>query len=151
MAGGAQNNDDELITAINVTPLVDIVLVLLIILMVTANYIAQNTKTIPVDLPRGSTGEDTTAPLAITIQCGATSPTAPCVANGNLYLDGEPVNEAEFRRRVAAAYARNHDIRASIAADGRVEHMRVVHTLDLLRLENVTKFAIRMQPEDVAH
>ena len=149
MAGGAQDGDDELITAINVTPLVDIVLVLLIILMVTANYIAQNTKTIPVDLPRGSSGEDTNAPVAVTIQCGATSPTAACDPTGHLFLDGEPVNEAEFRRRVAAAYARNHDLRVVISADGRVEHTRVVHILDLLRLEHVTKFAIRMQPEEV--
>ncbi|MBK8173498.1 MAG: biopolymer transporter ExbD [Sandaracinaceae bacterium] len=151
MAGGAQNQDDDLITAINVTPLVDIVLVLLIILMVTANYIAQNTKTIPVDLPRGATGEDTNAPLSVTIQCGAASATAPCAPNGNLFLDGEPVNEAEFRRQVAVAYARNHDVRAVIAADGRVEHLRVVHAIDLLRQENVTKFAIRVQPEEVAH
>ncbi|MBL8937561.1 MAG: biopolymer transporter ExbD, partial [Archangium sp.] len=50
MAGGAQQDDDGEITGINVTPLVDIVLVLLIIFMVTANFIVR--ETVEVDLPR---------------------------------------------------------------------------------------------------
>ncbi|HOU94146.1 MAG TPA: biopolymer transporter ExbD, partial [Polyangiaceae bacterium] len=48
-------DDDAPITGINVTPLVDVVLVLLIILMVTAGYLVS--RTIPVDLPKGATGE----------------------------------------------------------------------------------------------
>ena len=54
MAASAQN-DDEMITGINVTPLVDVVLVLLIILMVTASYIVS--KSIPLELPNAKTGE----------------------------------------------------------------------------------------------
>ena len=57
MGGGAQKDDDEMITAINVTPLVDVVLVLLIILMVTASYIAS--RSIPMDLPTADTGGGT--------------------------------------------------------------------------------------------
>ncbi|HEY6881935.1 MAG TPA: biopolymer transporter ExbD, partial [Polyangiales bacterium] len=49
MAGGAGNNDEETISGINVTPLVDVVLVLLIILMVTAQYAAEK-DSIPMDL-----------------------------------------------------------------------------------------------------
>ena len=55
MAGGNKLDDDDLITDINVTPLVDVVLVLLIVLMVTAGYIVS--KTIPMELPRSATGE----------------------------------------------------------------------------------------------
>jgi len=54
MAGGAADNDDEGITGINVTPLVDITLVLLIIFMVTASYIVK--ETIEVELPRAAHG-----------------------------------------------------------------------------------------------
>ncbi|HOC99399.1 MAG TPA: biopolymer transporter ExbD, partial [Myxococcota bacterium] len=44
MAGATQNDDEEMISAINVTPLVDIFLVLLIIFMVTANLFIQQEK-----------------------------------------------------------------------------------------------------------
>ena len=53
MAGGANTDDDEVISAINVTPLVDIVLVLLIVLMVTSSYLVN--KSINVELPKAST------------------------------------------------------------------------------------------------
>ena len=51
----ASASGDESITGINVTPLVDVVLVLLVVLMVTATYLAS--RAIPVDLPTGKTGE----------------------------------------------------------------------------------------------
>lgn len=137
MAGGTGGGgDDEMITAINVTPLVDIVLVLLIILMVTASYIAS--KTIPVDLPQAGSGEATTTMLAITID-----------QHGALYLDAAPMSETTLRSRIHDAYAHNHDIRAVIAADGRVTHSHVVRVIDLLRREHVTKFAINVRPEDL--
>src|SRR5690606_23286616 len=60
-----QENQDDMITGINVTPLVDVVLVLLIILMVTASYIVS--KAIPMDLPNASTGQSTQTPLAISV------------------------------------------------------------------------------------
>ncbi|HMR05870.1 MAG TPA: biopolymer transporter ExbD, partial [Polyangiaceae bacterium] len=58
-------SDEEFISGINVTPLVDVVLVLLVILMVTATTLAS--QGIPVDLPRSSTGENTSVLLAITL------------------------------------------------------------------------------------
>jgi biopolymer transport protein ExbD len=136
MAGGAPSGDDEPITAINVTPLVDIVLVLLIILMVTANYIAS--KTIPVDLPQASTGESTNAVLAITID-----------KDGKLFLDAASVTEPQLRQGVKAAHDRDRDVRAVIAADGRIAHANVVRIINLLREEGVTKFAINVRPEDL--
>jgi biopolymer transport protein ExbD len=68
MAQTANQDDDEMIVGINVTPLVDVVLVLLVIMMVTATYIAA--RTIPVDLPKGATGEATSAPVAVSIDAG---------------------------------------------------------------------------------
>ena len=136
MAGAPQGGDDDLITAINVTPLVDIVLVLLIILMVTANYLAS--KTIPVDLPKSATGESTNTALAVTID-----------AEGKLFLDAESVDEATLRQRIAAAYRQNHDVRVVIAAAGSIQHAKVVRIIDLLRQENVTKFAINVKPEEL--
>ena len=48
-----------------------------------------------------------------------------------------------------AARAADPETRAVIAADGRAAHAHVVHVMDLLRREEVTKFAINVDPEDV--
>ena len=64
----SSNEDEpEIIGNINVTPLVDIMLVLLIIFMVTATYIVS--RSIPVDLPKASTGEDVSTTVAIARSC----------------------------------------------------------------------------------
>ena len=134
MAGGALGggDDDEIITDINVTPLVDVVLVLLIILMVTATAIAS--KTIPMELPEAASSESmptTPTTLAISIE-----------SDGKLYLDREPVTEEELRQRVRSARESDPEVRAIIAADSQTQHSSFVHIIDLLRLEQVTKFAI---------
>jgi len=64
---GKQSNDDGMINDINITPMVDIMLVLLIIFMVTASIIV--TPSIPVKLPSAATGEEAktkTIPIVIT-------------------------------------------------------------------------------------
>ena len=137
MGGGEQQGgEDELITAINVTPLVDIVLVLLIILMVTATAIVS--KTIPMELPEAATGEGTPTTIAVSID-----------QEGELFLDARPVGEEELREQIRAARAEDEDVRAVIAADGRIPHRRVVQVIDLLRQEQVTKFAINVRPSEL--
>ena len=137
MAGGASSgDDDDLITDINVTPLVDVVLVLLIILMVTATAIVS--KTIPMELPKAATGEQTPATLAVSID-----------SKGQVYLDTIPVDSEQLRTRVRAAREADEDLRAVIAADGRIAHANVVQVIDILRQERVTKFAINVKPEEL--
>lgn len=133
MAGAANSDDDELISAINVTPLVDIVLVLLIVLMVTSNYLVN--KSINVELPKAATGEATTPTLSISLD-----------VEGKLYLDGQGIDKPNLQQRIHAAYAADKDIKAVISADGRVTHAQVVSVIDLLRSEKVTKFAINTSP-----
>jgi biopolymer transport protein ExbD len=141
MAGASSNNDDEMITAINVTPLVDVTLVLLIITMVTANFIVS--RQIPMDLPQGVSGE-APPPRTIAISIDQES---------HLYLDAEPVTEDQLRSRVQA-YVREvgqAEARATIAADARVSHGTVVRVIDLLRVQTVSHFAINVRPEDLAN
>jgi biopolymer transport protein ExbD len=134
MAGGADNGEDHgLITAINVTPLVDIVLVLLIVLMVTSAYIVS--RSINVELPKAATGEPTDASLSISID-----------ADDNLYLNGQQVDKDKLQRGIRDARGKNREIKAIISADGRVRHARVVFIIDLLRREKVNKFAINTSP-----
>jgi len=54
------------------------------------------------------------------------------------------------RQRIKTAHDADPETRAVIAADGRTNHSSVIHVIDLLRRENVTKFAINVDPEDVA-
>ena len=137
MAGGASSgDDDDLITDINVTPLVDVILVLLIILMVTATAIVS--KTIPMELPKAATGEQTPATLAVSIDQA-----------GQVFLDTIPVTSEELRLKVRAARETDPEIRAVIAADGRIPHANVVTVIDILRQEQVTKFAINVRPEEI--
>ena len=78
--GGSQFEDDEEITGINVTPLVDVMLVLLIIFMVTANYIAN--QSIPLQLPKAETGED---PGGVNLNFSIDR-------NSQVYLDGNKIS-----------------------------------------------------------
>jgi biopolymer transport protein ExbD len=132
-----QHDRDELITGINVTPLVDVALVLLVILMVTATYIVA--RTIPLDLPKAATGEPTRAELAISLD-----------AAGAIWLDGQPVDRATLRERIRAARKQSSEARAVIAADGGVHHRAGVSVIDLLRREGIHRFAINVQPGDLA-
>jgi biopolymer transport protein ExbD len=127
---------DEEIIGINVTPLVDVVLVLLVVLMVTAGYIAS--KAIPVDLPQAATGETVPQTIILSID-----------ERGVVFADGVQVVDAELRQRIAAAKKAKPDLRAVIAADGRTSHRSVVRVVDLLRQENVNEFALDVRPEDV--
>lgn len=135
MAGGAKFDDDEIINDINVTPFVDVALVLLIIFMVTATYIVA--QSIPVDLPEAGTGEDVVTTLAVTI-----------TENGEMYVDGKRTDEAKLKLLIADTRKKNEDVRVIIAGDKKVEHGVVVRVIDLVRKEGVAKFAINIDAEE---
>jgi biopolymer transport protein ExbD len=128
--------DDEIITGINVTPLVDVVLVLLVILMVTAGYVTS--RALPLDLPHAATGESIPKTLTISID-----------RDGRTFLDGDAISPADLRVRVRAAAKVQPDARALIAADGRTSHADVVRVIDLLRRENLTRFSLNVDPADL--
>ena len=132
MAGGA-SDDEELITAINVTPLVDIVLVLLIVLMVTSSYLVS--RSISVELPKAATGEAQNPTLSISL-----------TVDKELYLDGKKTDMDKLRSRIRKAYRTDPEVKAVISADGRIAYSEVVNIIDLLRQEHVTKFAINISP-----
>ena len=123
---------DPLITGINITPLVDIVLVLLVVLMVVSTYIV--TQTMRVDLPRAST-ENTpkSDPLTLTI-----------LSDGGILLDDQPIAEADVRQTLAVAFGREADRAMVISADRTVPHGRVVEFVDLARQSGATRFAIKV-------
>lgn len=135
--GAPQAQQGELIQGINVTPLVDVVLVLLVVLMVSASYTVS--KALPVELPKAQSGESKTSPLAISID-----------ASGAVSVEGVLHSHTELAARVRATKKdQDSDVSALIAADGAARHRAVVKVVDILRTEGVTKFAINVAPEDI--
>ncbi len=121
-----------MITEINVTPLVDITLVLLIIFMVTTTYIVN--PSIKVDLPKAASGSDQArSTLALTL-----------TNDGQLYLNGDLSDEAHVASKIATELPRNSDLQAIIAADKVVPHGSVVHIIDFVKRAGVRKFAINV-------
>jgi biopolymer transport protein TolR len=133
MAGKATESDD-MITEINVVPLVDIVLVVLIIFMLTANLIAA--QSIKVDLPEASTGE-------------AAEPTTVALLlskDGSLYMNGAPTDEAALRAYIPGVIKSDPKAQAIIAADKEVSHGAVIHVIDVVRSSGIYKFALNIDP-----
>ena len=137
MAGGAfggGDDDNAMIVGINVTPLVDITLVLLIIFMVTASYIVS--PAIKVDLPKAASGSDQTkTTLAITI-----------AKDGNVYLNGERSSDGRIVDYIHGELPKNPDLQAIIAADKVVSHGDVIHVIDLVKRSGVHRFALNVDP-----
>ena len=135
MAAKLGGGDEDIITDINITPFVDIILVVLIIFMVTATYIVS--PSIKVNLPEAATGEPTeTSSLGLTL-----------TEAGELLLDGEPIEEAALRAFIGEEIARaDGDVTCLIAADEGVDHGRVVWLIALVKQEGVKKFAINIDP-----
>lgn len=126
--------DDEVMSDINITPFVDVVLVLLVIFMVTATAIVE--RSMLVKLPQAATGE---APDNVSLGLTLTE-------GGDLLLDGEPVDTEGIRERIRTEKQAGNEVVTLIAADEMVAHGRVVWLMDLVKSEGVSSFAINIDP-----
>jgi biopolymer transport protein ExbD len=123
------------IAAINVTPLVDVVMVLLIILMVSSTYIVA--QTLKVQLPKARSTDGT-----------ADKPTkVELLKDGSLRFNDNKVTEAELTQKVKEAVAADPEMSLVVSADKEVQHGNVVHMLDIAKLAGVTKFAINVMQQ----
>ncbi len=121
------------IVGINVTPMVDVVLVLLVIMMVSATYIVS--QSLKVELPKTATSDDSVSAVsAVTI-----------TREGAFLYNSEPVDEATMIAKLRAAHAGNADVNLVISADQSALHGQVVHVIDLAKLEGISKFAINVE------
>lgn len=135
MAGSSGGPDDAVFADINVTPLVDVTLVLLIILMVAAPLIAA-TPSIKVALPRASTADETQkSPLSLILQ------REPSGSVG-LFVDGRRSDEPAVRKLIPALLQRTRELQAVIAADKGIAYGEVMRLVDLVKELGVTRFAL---------
>ncbi len=134
MAGMAPSGgDDDLIAAINVTPFVDVVLVLLIILMVTSTAIVK--ASLKVELPKAaSAGASVESTLNVVV-----------LSDGKLMLDGAETDEKGLAATVRRERAANDKVQAVIAADKSVPYGQVVRVIDVVKTNGVTSFALNIE------
>jgi biopolymer transport protein ExbD len=142
MASTQLEDDDEPISGINVTPLVDVVLVLLIIFIVTASFLLKSA--IPIELPASATAEQRPQSLvAVTVSRG-----------GEIFVNGTPGTFDDLRVAVErAAAAKGGDLRAVeafVSADVGAQYGLFARVIDRLRLQGVTSIALDTRPEDAA-
>ena len=137
MAGGLNLDDDDGIVDINITPFVDVMLVLLVIFMVASSYIIK--PSIEVELPKAASGGET---LDKTLSIALSQ-------NGVLFLNGEKIERAALATACKKMSAANPKVQAMISSDKRISHGEVVKLIDLVRLNGVLSFAINIEPQDI--
>jgi biopolymer transport protein ExbD len=132
----AWSDEGDAITGINVTPLVDVTLVLLIIFMVTTSYIVK--ASIEVDLPQAVTARGSRpASLSVTL-----------TRQGVLYLNDRPTSEQNLVTKVRAEVEANPDVQVLIAADTELQYGRVVGLIDLIKQNGVRRYALNVAYRD---
>ncbi|MFO8055836.1 MAG: biopolymer transporter ExbD [bacterium] len=129
-------DDEEIMSEINIVPLVDIMLVLLIILMVTATFMYS--PAIPVELPKAKTAEDPPAKAFALVMDD----------DGNLYMNGEKTTAEKAMSSLQKAVRKNPEVKAIVAADGSVEYRDVIWIIDLVKTAGVKDFALNVQKEE---
>lgn len=130
MAAQLDTGEDDLISGINITPLVDVVLVLLIIFLITAPVIYQSA--IKVQLPQAKTGEQSSrSPLSFTL-----------TRDGQLLWDKDPIDWQALPGKLSALGASVSGETAVISADAATPHGTVIRLMDSLRQAGLVRFAL---------
>jgi len=134
MAGTFGGGDEDSISGINVTPLVDVVLVLLVIFLMTAPVLYQSA--IKVQLPKARTGEEAAqkSPLNFTID-----------ASGKVFWNSEELSWEKLGDRLKAMGAQVSEETAMISADEATPHGVVVKLMDALRSNGLVRFALNVE------
>ena len=134
MAFGGQSEGSGSISDINVTPLVDVMLVLLVIFMVTAPILQQG---VAIDLPKAAA-----APLA--------GDEEQLVVNlnkaGQVFLNDTPMDLATLAQKLAAIHAARPDRQVFVRADQSVPYGQVMRTMSAVRESGLTKIGLVTEP-----
>lgn len=141
MALQTRSDQDEIITGINVTPLVDVAFVVLIVFIVTASMVLKDN--IPVQLPQARSAEDAGQGL---LNIAITS-------EGAVYINGKPGSvealPAAIERARERAQASGRQVTAFVSADVKAEYGVFAGVVDRLRLEGVVDIALDTQPVEL--
>ena len=137
MSGPSEESGDEggIFADINITPLTDIFLVLLIIFMVTSSVMAADgaRSGVKVNLPRGAAKE---------ISAGARDITVAITTDGKMVVDGKEVSADSLKAMFEAARAKDAETQVIVQADEATHHGRVVAVMELAKAAGLRRLAI---------
>lgn len=143
--GSEDDTGDGVFAEINITPLTDIFLVLLIIFMVTSSVIVNQASGaakagLKVNLPTGGAADVTAAPSDLSIAV---------LSDGRIVVSGDVLSEDELKKSLAAAHEKNPTTLIVIQADEGVPHGKVVQVMELAKTAGFADLAIgvRQQPK----
>ena len=133
---GGRRRRGGAIVGINVTPMVDIMLVLLVIMMVSSIYIVS--RALKVELPKSASSDEAAqSPITVTL-----------TKDVKTYINGELIaGDTELVERFQRARAGGAEPNLVVSADAEALHGRVVHVIDLAKQQGIVKFAINVSSE----
>ncbi len=129
-----RNIGPQPMSEINMTPLIDVMLVLLVIFMITAPLMTSSLK---LELPRSDAAAPSDAPQFISV---ALDP------QGRLYFGDEPLDATAFSARVADAARRNPRLEVQLRADKSVPYGRVAELIGIVQKAGLTRIGFVAQP-----
>ncbi|MFM0648969.1 biopolymer transporter ExbD [Paraburkholderia bryophila] len=135
MSPFASDDDDGLMNEINMTPLVDVMLVLLIVFMVTIPVIRHAVK---IDLPHASSQKEDTKPAQVTVAIDA---------DGNVLWDDQKVDEATLSTKIAQAAQADPQPELHLDADRKVPYEKVAEVMSAAQAGGLTKIGFVTQPK----
>lgn len=137
---GRRHREDELFAEINIVPFTDVCLVLLIIFMITANFIAMGGQ-MNIELPRAVTALPADQGQVMVFINAA----------GEIHLTGDVVQPLDLATRLQAEARTNPELVVAVSADRAVPYERVVVALDAVRAAGVSYLALAAEmPEEAA-
>lgn len=131
---GSLKNDDDIISEINVTPFVDVVLVLLVIFMVTAGFIMN--KGVPIELPQAASAEQLDNQVSIAVLVSQ---------NGEVFIDGKPVPPGDVPAVARESKSKGEKVVVNISADKGVAYSNVISVMDSFRQAGLSEFALQLE------
>ncbi|MCC8390978.1 biopolymer transporter ExbD [Paraburkholderia sp. MMS20-SJTR3] len=135
MSPFAGDDDDGLMNEINMTPLVDVMLVLLIVFMVTIPVIRHAVK---IDLPHASSQKEDTKPAQVTVSIDA---------DGNVLWDKDKVDDAALAAKIAQAAQASPQPELHLDADRKVPYEKVAQVMSAAQSGGLTKIGFVTQPK----
>ena len=119
---------------INVTPLVDVMLVLLVIFILTAPLLASSIK---LELPKADAAPSGQTPEFVTLVVNA---------SGAVFLNDQPIELAALRLRLLQSATRSPDTEVQLRADARVPYGRVVEVMGVAQKAGLTRIGFVADP-----
>jgi biopolymer transport protein ExbD/biopolymer transport protein TolR len=133
MAFSSQSDGDDVLSEINVTPLVDVMLVLLVVFIVTAPLL---NKAIHVNLPKTAVTKEPDPGKPVTISVNA---------EGNVYIDKQAVTIAALEPELRSRQDANPDLVYHLSSDESVKYGSVAKVMAAIERSGITKLAVITQ------